>query len=122
MPRERPAADRDAACVWDMLQSARAIQDFTRGASLDHYLHNRLLRRGVERELEIMGEAARRLSDAFRNGHPEIAWRQVIGLRNFLSHVYDAVEDERVWRIATQDVPALAMQIEKLVPPDDQVV
>ena len=120
MPPDGAATNRDAACLWDILQSARAVQDFTRGASLDHYLQTRLLRRGVERELEIIGEAARRLSDTFREGHPEIPWRQVIGLRNFLSHVYDAVEDERVWRIATEDVPTLLAQIQQLVPVDEE--
>jgi uncharacterized protein with HEPN domain len=120
MPPDGPATNRDAACLWDILQSARAVQEFTRGTSLDHYLQTRLLRRGVERELEIIGEAARRLSDSFRDGHPEIPWRQVIGLRNFLSHVYDAVEDERVWRIATEDVPTLLEQIERLVPIDEE--
>jgi uncharacterized protein with HEPN domain len=99
-----------------MVQSARSIQEFTDGVSLDHYRQTRLLRRGVERELEIIGEAARRLSAPFRDRHPEIPWRQVIGLRNFISHGYDAVDDERVWRIATHDILSLAEQLETLIP------
>ena len=100
-----------------MLDSAKAVQEFTRGVSLEQYRINRLLRRGVEREMEILGEAAHRLTEELRSEHPEIPWRRIIGPRNLIAHGYDAVDDERVWRIATEDAPSLVTQLEGLVPP-----
>jgi uncharacterized protein with HEPN domain len=63
---------RDAAYLWDMLEAARSIQQFTAGVSSDEYLKNRVLQLAVERQLEVIGEAARNVSDAFRQAHPEI--------------------------------------------------
>jgi uncharacterized protein with HEPN domain len=100
-----------------MRQAAQAIVDFTAGASLETYRRDRMLRRAVERELEIIGEAARRLSEAFRDAHPEIPWGQIVGLRNLIAHGYDRVDDERVWRLAIEEVPVLVGQLRALVPP-----
>jgi len=67
--------------------------------------------------LEIIGEAARRLSDEFRAAHPGIPWRKVIGLRNVLAHRYDEVDDVEVWRLAREEIPPLVQQLEAVLPP-----
>lgn len=74
----------DAGFLWDMIQAIQRIQEFTTTLSYDNYLDSLLIQSAVERQLEILGEAARRLSDEFRQAHPEIAWRRIIGLRNIL--------------------------------------
>jgi len=107
---------RDAASLWDMLQAAESIGEFTRGVSLAVYRENQLVRRAVERELEIAGEAARRISEGYRSAHPEVPWRRIIALRNFVTHVYDAVDDERIWRLAQNEVPQLAKLLRGLTP------
>lgn len=72
--------ERDPAHLWDMLEAARAIVDFTENLTLEEFLatgRDREIRRlAVERELEILGEAARRVSMRFRDVHPEIPGRK----------------------------------------------
>jgi len=75
-----PAEARDPAYLWDMLDAALAIQEFTAGGTFDDYSRNKMMRSAVERQLEILGEAARRAPDGFKGDHPEIAWRQIVGL------------------------------------------
>ncbi len=112
----RPEA-RDPGLLWDMLEAARRAVAFTRGIPLDAYLGDEMRRMAVERALEILGEAARLVSADFRAAHPEIPWRDLVGQRNVLTHAYGDVDDERLWRAATQDAPALVAALEPLVPP-----
>lgn len=71
--------ERDPAHLWDMLEAARDIVNFTENLTLEEFLaigRDREIRRlAVERELEILGEAARRVSMRFRDVHPEIPWK-----------------------------------------------
>jgi len=67
-----PPNNHDAGYLWDMLQAARRIQEFTAGISYEVYLNSALIQSAVERQLEIIGEAARRMSDRFQQEHPEI--------------------------------------------------
>ena len=65
----------DRVYLWDMLTAARAVVDFVRGHTLAEYEADLLLRSAVERQIEIIGEAARRISKEFQDAHPEIPWR-----------------------------------------------
>ncbi|WP_228060619.1 MULTISPECIES: DUF86 domain-containing protein [unclassified Coleofasciculus] len=87
-----PPNNREAGYLWDMLQAARRLQEFTTGLSYEDYLNSILLQSAVERQLEILGEAARRMSDAFRQEHPEITWSSIIGQRNVIAHQYDDID------------------------------
>jgi len=69
----------------DMLDAGRAIHEFVRSHSGEDYGANRMLRGAVERHIEIIGEAANRVSRAFRVAHPEIPWQRVIAQRNVLA-------------------------------------
>lgn len=100
-----------------MLEAARAIASFTEGIDLEAYRADLLRRRGVEREPEILGEAASRVSQNFRDAHPDIPWRSIVGQRNILIHQYGAVDDERVWRAASTQIPRMIEHLERLVPP-----
>jgi uncharacterized protein with HEPN domain len=76
-----------------------------------------MLRGAVERHLEIIGEAANRLSRGFRAAHPEIPWRGIIGQRNVLSHEYGDVDDIMIWKVVTDRIPELIHQLEQIIPP-----
>jgi uncharacterized protein with HEPN domain len=76
-----------------------------------------LLRHAVERNIEIIGEAARRVSPRFRDAHPEIPWRPIMATRHILAHEYDEVDNTIVWRIATQHIPPLLTHLKNLIPP-----
>jgi len=107
----------DPAYAWDMLDAARTVRSYVQGRSLDAYLADRMLRDAVERNVEIIGEAARRVSKGFRDAHPEIPWPRIIAQRNVLSHEYGEIEDALVWDVATKDIPELIAALEPLVPP-----
>lgn len=76
-----------------------------------------MLRLAVERELEIIGDAARRVSEPFKLSHPEIPWRALIAQRNVISHEYDDLKLDWLWVIATDKIPPLIEVIEPLIPP-----
>lgn len=67
-----PPDDRDKAYLWDMLDAAMAIEAFVARASYEQYRVNRMMRGAVERHIEIIGEAARRISEETRQRHPEV--------------------------------------------------
>jgi uncharacterized protein with HEPN domain len=108
--------ERDRAYLWDMLEAARQVESFARDLSYDSYMSDPMRRMAVERGLELLGEAARRVSPSFRESHPEIPWRSLIGLRNVLAHDYGEIRHDRLWEIATRDAAALIRQLETLVP------
>lgn len=113
--------ERDPAHLWDMLDAARAIVEFTKDLALEEFLapeiDREITRLAVERELEILGEAARRVSSRFRKDHPEIPWKDIVGLRNVISHEYDKVNYAEIYRIVHERIPELITLIDPLVPP-----
>ena len=89
--------ERDPGYVWDMLDAARSVREFTTGVTHDEYLGDRKLQLAVERALEIIGEAARLVSPPFKANHAEIPWKEIIGQRNVLAHEYGEINQERIW-------------------------
>ena len=108
---------RDPAYLWDMLDAARSVQEFTAGVSYDQYLKNRMMQLAVERQLEVIGEAAGRVSEIFREAHPEIPWQPIISQRNVISHQYGEIKPERIWEVVDVHIPALILMLEPLIPP-----
>ncbi len=98
---------RDAAYLWDMLDAARTVEQLSSGLDFTQYSNDRRTQLAVERSLEIIGEAAGRVSALFRNAHPEIPWRQIIGQRNVLIHEYGEIKQERIWKVIRENVPQL---------------
>jgi len=99
-----------------MLTSARAVAEFLRAKTFDDYQDDLMLRSAVERQIEIIGEAARYVSASFQQQHPQIPWSMIMGQRHVLAHDYGEIKHERIWRVATEDVPALIDQLKGLVP------
>lgn len=65
--------------------------------------------------IEVLGEASKRLSKTFRDAHPEIPWKSMIGMRNVLIHDYHRIMLDEVWQVATHDVPELLGIIEPFI-------
>ena len=106
---------RDAAYLWDMLDAARMVQELTCDHDFARYSKDRRTQLAVERSLEIIGEAAGRVSDLFREDHLEIPWRQIIGQRNILIHEYGEIKQERIWKVVKENIPQLIKQLEPLI-------
>jgi uncharacterized protein with HEPN domain len=111
------AEAKDAAHLWDMLDAARAVHEFVTSRSFSDHVADRMLRGAVERHLEIIGEAANRVSLSFREAHPEIPWQRIVAQRNVLAHEYGEIEHALVWKVVTTRVPELIHQLQRLLPP-----
>jgi uncharacterized protein with HEPN domain len=85
------------------------------GKSPENLVEDRLLGLALVRLMEIIGEAANRISKEERSMHPNIPWMQIISLRNRLIHGYDAIDYEILWRILKQDLPELVSSLEKIL-------
>jgi uncharacterized protein with HEPN domain len=79
-------SERDAGYLWDMLDSARTVQDFVAGLRFEEFLRDRKLQLAIERCAEIIGEASRRVSSEFKERHPEIPWSRILSQQNVLAH------------------------------------
>lgn len=112
-----PLESSDLAFLWDMLQAAQELQQFTADRTYQEYLNDKLLQAGVERKIEIVGEAARNVSDSFKQAHPQIPWQGIIGQRHRLAHDYQRIDPERIWRVVVTHIPELIGLLSPLLPP-----
>ena len=108
----------DAAYLLDMLLSARDAAEFAAELTFAQFEQSRLHQNAILKAIEIIGEAATRISEETRQAHPEVPWPEIIGMRNRLVHAYFEVDLKRVWKTAQQDIPRLIDLIEPLVPPE----
>ena len=110
---------RDAATLMDIVLACRDIGQFIHGLGQDEFTSNALVRTAVLRQLEIIGEATKRLSNDLREAHPGIPWKRMAGLRDRLIHAYDDIDLGKIWEIATIDVPRVCSMLEPLLPKKD---
>ena len=96
------------------------IRDYTIGGREAFFL-SRLTQDAVIRNLEIIGEAARRVPEDYRQTHPHIPWREMASLRNLLIHDYEGVDIRRVWLVLENDLPSLKVKLVALLPPLEQL-
>jgi uncharacterized protein with HEPN domain len=99
------AAPRDPRVVLEhMLEAIDDIEQITVGRGFEVYAADRPSRRAVERCIEIISEASRRLPPDLKTRHPLIPWSKIAGIGNVLRHDYDAVNDATIWHAATVDL------------------
>lgn len=106
----------DQATVLDLVQAARLVLEFRGSLDKPAFLADLKTQSAILHQLLIFGEAAKRLSEAFRARHPSIPWKLMAGLRDKLIHAYDEVDLEEVWKTATVDLPRLLPALEALAP------
>ena len=82
------------------------------------FLASRLIQDGVIRNLEVIGEATKNLSEDLRAANPSIPWRQIAGMRDVLIHDYLKVNLSRVWRTVESDLPPLDAAVQRLLQQD----
>ena len=98
-----------------MLDNIERIRLWTSGHTLETYRANLMLRDAVERCLERISEASRRLSQEVKATQPHIPWRKVADIGNVLRHEYDDVADTEVWRIVVDDLSALRSAVQSMI-------
>jgi uncharacterized protein with HEPN domain len=109
------ADDRDAALLLDMLKHAEEALSYVKGFSYERYAADRMRVRALERTLEIVGEAARLVSQEQKSAIPGIPWQIINGQRNVLAHLYGKVDHFQLFRTASEDIPRLIAVLRKVL-------
>lgn len=104
--------DSDKIYSKHILEAIAAIESFTQGMSYAEFIGDLKTNLAVTRELEIIGEATKRLSEKFKDNHGQIPWRRIASMRDFLIHDYMKVDFQEVWNAATKDIIELKAALE----------
>ena len=99
----------------DILESLNAALEFTAGYDFEQFFAERKTRSATIRELEIIGEAASRISEVKKEEYSAVPWRLMKDFRNVLSHEYSGVNVEVVWDIVQHKLPELKIQLDKII-------
>ncbi len=107
---------RDALLyVADIVAAGDAILRYIDGVSLEAFVANDEKRAAVERQVFVIGEAAARLPDEWKQRRPEVPWRKIVGLRNLLAHGYWSIDAEELWDVARNKVPEIVVELRPLL-------
>jgi len=98
-----------------MLEAVEAIEEYTVGLDYESFLNSRMVRDAVIRNVQVLGEAANRISKEFRDQHPTIEWMRIIRTRHILVHDYFGLDYEIIWRIITVHLPPLQGAIKQIL-------
>ena len=101
----------DSVFIEHILESIEAIEEFSKGITSKELHTNRLKKSAITRELEIIGEASKNISNKLREKYKKIPWKNISGTRNIIAHQYFGVNIEIIIGIITKDLPILKKQI-----------
>ena len=107
--------NKDKAYLIDISQSMRIVVSHMGDATFEAFIVDIVKMDAVNRRLEIIGEATKRLTPALRNQHADIPWQKMAGMRDRLIHGYDKLELDKVYDAVTQVIPPLIAKIEAIV-------
>jgi hypothetical protein len=101
----------DHILLADIMVAIEKIQRYTAGYDKDRFLADERTIDAVVRNLEIVGEAVRQVSDAFKQDHVKIPWHQMAGMRNRIVHDYFGLDLDIIWHVVANDLPVLKLQL-----------
>jgi uncharacterized protein with HEPN domain len=107
---------RDNESLIDIERAARRILRYTDNISRAELEMNDEKLSAILYQIAIIGEATKRLSQDFRQQHPEIPWREIAGMRDMLIHKYDQVDFDVIWDVVQNKLPELLTQLEPILP------
>jgi uncharacterized protein with HEPN domain len=108
-------ATDDQVRLEHMLDTVQRIRAMVRGRSRDAFESDEVRQLAILHLIQVLGEAASRVSAEFRDAHPELPWGQMVGMRNRIVHGYDHVDPAIVWRVATDDVEPVLAALERIL-------
>lgn len=104
--------------VGHMLDKAHEALSLVRGKTRQDYDRDSVLRLALTPLIQVIGEAARRVSPPFRESHPQIPWEAIVGMRSKIVHDYMNVDEDIVWDSVAHELPPLIEELKKIVPPE----
>ena len=104
----------DLAFIEHILDSIKAIEKFSKNLKKEKLTSNRLKQSAIVREIEIIGEAVKNISESLKNKHREIEWKEIVGTRDKMIHHYFSVDFNIVWDIIKINLPDLKERILKI--------
>lgn len=99
----------------DMLNAVAFVKKYAKNLAKEQFAKNELVFEATIRQFEIIGEAASKVPEKFRNTHPKIPWKKIIGMRNKLIHDYREVNLEIVWDVIQSDIDSLEEELVKIL-------
>ncbi len=106
---------RDREYLLDILEAAKLAIDYIGDKSREEFFDDLQCQDAVIRRLEIIGEAARRISEEARAAYPDLPWNDMVGMRNVMIHEYDDVDLVIVWETVHNDLPPLIDALDKIL-------
>lgn len=106
---------RDQDFLRDILEAIQRVGEYTAGMSVGQFMADRKTQDAVVRNLEVIGEAAKKLSDELRAAQANLPWKDLADVRDKLIHHYFGINHETVWTIARDELPGLLPQIEAVL-------
>jgi uncharacterized protein with HEPN domain len=110
-----PLSEEDLSYLIDIVDCIMDINDFTKPVEYYQFEKDKMRKLAVERQLEVMGQAANKVSIETQNNLENIPWKKIIGLRNKLAHDYGEILAERIWGITKNSLQDLQKELEKIV-------
>lgn len=101
----------DSVFLHHILDAITRIEEYIKNVDEGYFLTNYLIQDGVIRQLEIIGEAVKGLSEALRNKYIQIPWQDIAGMRDKLIHHYFGVDIDKVWFTVQNDIPELKTEV-----------
>jgi len=108
----------DLVYVGHMLDKVREALALAKGKNRDDYDRDNSLRLALTYLIQVIGEAARHVSQEFCDRHPQIPWEAIVGMRHKIVHDYLDVDEDVVWDSVTEELQPLMIELERLVPPE----
>lgn len=110
----------DSVYLKHMLDAISKIEEYTQGIKYEGFLDNHLIQDGAIRQIEIIGEATKRLSTEIGERHHEIPWKDIAGMRDKLLHDYLGVDLDAIWETVEKDIPALKKRLRDVIEKEEK--
>jgi len=109
-----PLNENDLSFIIDIVDCIIDINEFTNGIQFYEFEKDKMRKLAVERQLEVIGQAANKISKETQDILKSIPWKNIIGLRNKLAHDYGEILAERIWAISRNSIQELKAELEKI--------
>lgn len=104
----------DLAYIEHILDCIRKIQRFSKGLTFKEFSDDELVQDAIIRNIEVIGEAAKKISSDTKKNHSEIPWKEISGMRDKLIHDYLGVDIKVVWKTIKEDIPSLKRLLKEI--------